>query len=138
MEFIEAKSMKTEKPYLETQFEIDTVSPVLEKLADLEEKIDANAKPVDEKEDILRTMKVTTDVLEKILAKAGVKKGNNADATDLSKLIAYLTGFSSNTIRQRFSNKEELTSAHSQEIKNINQLLKKLNLEIVIDYNKYR
>lgn len=84
-----------------------------------------------------RTMKITTDVLVKLLDKAGINE-NNSDKTKIAKLISYITGFSENTIRQRLSNREELTSKHKDEIEKVNKILSGLNTEISIKYNKNR
>jgi len=84
-----------------------------------------------------RTMKVTTDVLMKLLDKAGVNE-NNSDKTKMAKLIGYITGFSENTIRQRITNQEELTSNHKDEVEKINKTLSELNIEISIKYNNKR
>lgn len=96
--------------------------------------IQADSVEIDKRSTEIRTQKVTTDVLVEILAKSGVKKGNTADATKMSKLIAYLTGYSAETIRQRLSNKEELTKKHKVEVDKINQIFKELNLDITIKY----
>ena len=84
-----------------------------------------------------RTMKVTTDVLIELLDKAGFNE-NNSDKTKISKFIAYITGFSENTIRQRMTNREELTSKHKDEVEKINKILSELNIDISIKYNKKR
>lgn len=84
-----------------------------------------------------RTMKITTDVLVELLNKTGINE-NNSDKTKIAKLISYITGFSENTIRQRLSNKEELTSNHKDEIERINKILSGLNTGISIKYNKNR
>lgn len=84
-----------------------------------------------------RTMKITTDVLVELLNKTGINE-NNSDKTKIAKLISYITGFSENTIRQRLSNREELTSKHKDEIERINKILSGLNTGISIKYNKNR
>ena len=89
-------------------------------------------------EDGKRTMKVTTDVLIGILEKINVKKNDTVDATKISEFISYITGYSVNTIRQRLSNKEELTSSHRNEVEKVKQLLKILNIEMSITYNNQR
>lgn len=94
----------------------------------------SNTKEIERKD---RTMKVTTDVLEDILRQLDVDR-NKTDGTKIAKFISYITGFSVNTIRQRFSNKEELTNSHREEIEKVNKLLKDINLEITITYNKQR
>lgn len=84
-----------------------------------------------------RTMKITTDVLVRLLDKTGINE-NNSDKTKIAKLISYITGFSENTIRQRLSNQEELTSKHKDEIERVNKILSGLNIGISIKYNKNR
>lgn len=84
-----------------------------------------------------RSMKVTTDVLVEMLKKMGIN-GANSDKTNIARLISYLTGYSENTIRQRLSNYEELTSVHKIEVDNINKILKELNSNISIKYNNNR
>lgn len=84
-----------------------------------------------------RTMKVTTDVLMELLNKAGINE-NNSDKTKIAKLIAYITGFSENTIRQRITNREELTSKHKDAVEKVNKLLSELNTGTSIKYNKNR
>lgn len=84
-----------------------------------------------------RTMKVTTDVLYEILKKAGINE-NTADKTVISNLISHLTEYSSEQIRQRLSNTEELTSRHKNEVDKVNGILNKLNTNISIKYNNNR
>ena len=84
-----------------------------------------------------RTMKITTDVLVRLLDKIGINEVNS-DKTKIAKLISYITGFSENTIRQRLSNQEELTSKHKDEIERVNKILSGLNIGISIKYNKNR
>jgi len=84
----------------------------------------------------IRTMKVTTDVLEEILKMIGVTAAN-AQITKISELVSYLTGFSKHTIRQRLTKPEGYTSHQGEEIDKINKLLKDLKIKISIEYNKY-
>jgi hypothetical protein len=94
-----------------------------------------NAEEDKEEKSDGRTMKVTTDVLMNILKLAGINN-NNADKTQIANLIGYLTGYSNQTIRQRLTNSEELTSRHKSEVDKVNQILKKINSTISIRYNK--
>lgn len=84
-----------------------------------------------------RTQKVTTDVMLKILKMANISPLSD-DKTKIARLISYLTNFSVESIRQRMSNYEELTSYHKDEVENINKILSDLNIAITIDYNKSR
>lgn len=90
-----------------------------------------------EKSDTKRTLKVTTDVLVLILQKAGISIASD-DKAKIARLVGYITGFSDEKIRQRLSNPDELTSYHKDEVENINKILKDLNINISIDYNKHR
>jgi hypothetical protein len=60
------------------------------------------------------------------------------DKAKMARLISYLTGFSVERIRQRLSNTDELTSRHKDEVDTINKILKDLNLDESIKYNKQR
>jgi hypothetical protein len=90
-----------------------------------------------EKSKTKRTFKVTTDVLMLLLQQAGISAASD-DKAKMARLIAYLTDFSDEKIRQRLSNTEELTSYHREEIENINKILKELNSNISIAYNSKR
>lgn len=84
-----------------------------------------------------RTLKVTTDVLVEILNQ--LKIGENvSDKTKIARFISYITDYSKDTIRQRLSNKEELTSSHLEEIEFVNKLLKDINSSITISCNNRR
>ena len=85
-----------------------------------------------------RTMKVTTNVLVKLLKLLDIEKNKNADGTKIANFIHYITGYSQNTIRMQLTNEEELTSSHEEEIEKVNHLLKDLNINISIIYNKQR
>lgn len=91
----------------------------------------------EEKRKAKRTQKVTTDVLMLILQKAGISTMSD-DKAKIARLIGYLTDFSEEKIRQRLSNSDELTSYHKEEVENINKILKELNTNISIIYNKHR
>lgn len=80
----------------------------------------------------VRTQKVVTNVLFAILKKAGMG-GDSIDynKTDVADLIHYLTGFSSNTIRQTLTY-PRTTSSSNKEVKIAKALLKKVNLELSI------
>ncbi len=90
-----------------------------------------------EKSGTKRTQKVTTDVLLAILQQTGISAISD-DKTKMARLIAYLTDFSEEKIRQRLSNTEELTSYHREEVETINKILAELNGNISIKYNKQR
>ena len=90
-----------------------------------------------EKSDTKRTLKVTTDVLVLILQKAGISIASD-DKAKIARLIGYITDFSDEKIRQRLSNSDELTSYHKEEVENINKILKDLNIDISMTYNKNR
>jgi len=118
------------------------------RILDLEKQLNESAKKteiaegnqlsLEQAKDGKRTMKVTTDVLIKILEKIDVKKNDTADATKISDFISYVTGFSAETIRQRLSNTEELTNYHREEVEKVNKLLNELRVGISIKYNTYR
>jgi len=84
-----------------------------------------------------RTFKVTTDVMMLLLKKASICATSD-DKAKMARLISYLTGFSVERIRQRLSNTDELTSRHKDEVDTINKILKDLNLDESIKYNKQR
>jgi len=83
-----------------------------------------------------RTLKVTTDVIIALLKEAGYVANN--DNTKIARLISYLTGFSEEKIRQRFSYPDELTSYHKEEVEIVNKILADINSQISIKYNKQR
>lgn len=83
-----------------------------------------------------RTMKVTSDTVLVLLK--GLKAVQNADNTVIAAFTNYLTGFSTEKIRQRLSNAEELTSSHKKEVEYVNDLLSKLNINNSLTYNKHR
>ncbi|MDR0873206.1 MAG: hypothetical protein LBN27_07045 [Prevotellaceae bacterium] len=98
--------------------------------------INADEETTNEKQETKRTLKVTTDVLIAILKKAGFTA--NSDNTKLARLISYLTDFSEEKIRQRFTYTDELTSYHKAEVEAINKILADINANISIEYNKQR
>ncbi|OAV72231.1 hypothetical protein Barb4_00019 [Bacteroidales bacterium Barb4] len=81
------------------------------------------------------TMKVTTQVMEILLKKSGVDS-SNADKTKIATFISYITGNSENTIRTHLSKHDEFTSAQKDEIEKVNKMLKDLNIEETLKYNK--
>ena len=101
----------------------------------LERKIEATESA--EKSGTKRTQKVTTDVLLSLLQQAGISAVSD-DKAKMARLIAYLTDFSEEKIRQRLSNSEELTSYHREEVEGINKIFVELNSNISIKYNKQR
>ncbi len=94
-------------------------------------------KDYPEKSGTKRTLKATTDVLMLLLEKSGISAGSD-DKAKIARLIAYLTDFSEEKIRQRLSNPEELTSYHREEVETVNKILAELNSNISIKYNKQR
>ncbi|MDR1371642.1 MAG: hypothetical protein LBJ17_00745 [Dysgonamonadaceae bacterium] len=84
-----------------------------------------------------RTFKVTTDVMMLLLKKSGICSTSD-DKAKMARLISYLTGFSVERIRQRLSNTDELTSRHKDEVDTVNKILKDLNFDVSIRYNKKR
>lgn len=83
-----------------------------------------------------RTMKVTTIVLLEILKKLDITRVSS-NATTISELISYLSGYSHHRVRQWLSSSylEVLSAkAHKKEVDRINQLLRDLNLDITIEY----
>lgn len=79
------------------------------------------------------TQKVITNYLFAILKKAGM--GNETvdyNKTDVANLIHYFTGLSSNTIRTTLTY-PRLSSSSSKEVKRVEALLKKVNLDITIE-----
>ena len=84
-----------------------------------------------------RSLKVTTDVLSKLLQQAGIS-AVSTDKAKMARLIGYLSGFSDEKIRKRLSNPEELTSYHKEEVEYINNILSSVKCEISIKYNKHR
>jgi hypothetical protein len=98
--------------------------------------INADEEPANEKQEHKRTLKVTTDVLIELLKKAGLLA--SSDNTKIAKLISYLTGFSEEKIRQRFTYTDELTSYHKAEVETVNKILSDINSNISIEYNKQR
>ena len=103
----------------------------------LQQPPDTSEKDNPEKNGTKRTQKVTTDVLLAILQQTGISAISD-DKTKMARLIAYLTDFSEEKIRQRLSNPEELTSYHREEAETINKILAELNSNISIKYNKQR
>jgi hypothetical protein len=99
--------------------------------------IGTESRNVEDSEQTQRTLKVTADVLLSILNKSGISSLSD-DKAKIARLIGYLTGFSVERIRQRLSNTEELTSRHKDEVEFVNKLLKELNSDISITYNKQR
>jgi hypothetical protein len=99
--------------------------------------IGATSQDITNTEQTQRTLKITADVLLSILNKSGISSLSD-DKKKIARLIGYLTGFSTERIRQRLSNTEELTSRHKDEVEYVNKLLKELNCDISITYNKKR
>jgi hypothetical protein len=98
--------------------------------------INADEETANEKQEHKRTFKVTTDVLIALFKKAGLLA--SSDNTKIAKLIGYLTGFSEEKIRQRFTYTDELTSYHKAEVEAVNKILDDINANISIKYNKQR
>jgi hypothetical protein len=72
-----------------------------------------------------------------LLKKSGICAASD-DKAKMARLISYLTGFSAERIRQRLSNTYELTSRHKDEVDAVNKILKDLNFDVSIKYNKQR
>ncbi len=85
----------------------------------LQQPPDTFEKDYPEKSGTKRTLKATTDVLMLLLEKSGISAGSD-DKAKIARLIAYLTDFSEEKIRQRLSNPEELTSYHREEVETVN------------------
>ena len=79
------------------------------------------------------TQKVITNYMFAILKKAGMgKETADYNKTDVANLIHYFTGLSSNTIRTTLTY-PRLSSSSSKEVKKVEALLKKINLDISIE-----
>jgi hypothetical protein len=115
----------------------DDICGNLERKIQLLKQADKSDDDANNKSDTKRTQKVTTDTLMLILEKAGISAALD-DKAKIARLIGYLTDFSEEKIRQRLSNSDELTSYHKEEVENINKILKELNTNISIIYNKHR
>ena len=112
------------------QLEIDKIKEIQAITPNSSESdIDTGATPK-------RTMKVTSDTVFLLLKE--LKAIQNTDNTVIAAFINYLTGFSSEKIRQRLSNTEELTISHKKEVEFVNELLSKLNINNSLTYNKRR
>ena len=109
----------------------------LERKIQLLKQANSTEDDSNEKSDTKRTQKVTTDALMLILEKAGISAMSD-DKAKIARLISYITDFSEERIRQRLSNPDELTSYHKDEVENISKMLKDLNVNISITYNKQR
>ncbi len=116
---------------------IQQISDEIELIKKTQELLIQRTEPT-EKSNVttFRCLKVTTDTLLILFKKAGILQ--NADNTKIANLISYLTGFSAETIRKRLSNTDELTSRHKEEVEYINNILKALNIDETIKYNKQR
>ena len=101
-------------------------------VAELREQLESFSVEDENDEPDERTQKVVTNYLFSILKKAGMgNETTDYNKTDVSELIHYITGFSSNTIRQTLTY-PRLTSAAEKEVKKAAALLKKVNLDISI------
>lgn len=101
-------------------------------VAELREQLQAFSEEDSADEVGVRTQKVVTNYLFSILKKAGL--GNETvdyNKTDVADLIHYLTGFSTNTIRTTLTY-PRTSSSSSKEVKKVEALLKKVNLDISI------
>ena len=107
------------------------------KIQILQQATETPEKDNSEKSRTKRTQKVTTDVLMSLLQKSGISAVSD-DKAKMARLIAYLTDFSEEKIRQRLSITDELTSYHREEIETVNKILAELNSDISIKYNKQR
>ncbi len=103
-----------------------------ELVCQLQEQLKSYSGEDDNDEPDERTQKVVTNYLFSILKKAGMgNETTDYNKTDVSELIHYFTGFSSNTIRQTLTY-PRLTSAAKKEVMKAAALLKKVNLDISI------
>ena len=109
----------------------------IDKIRELQTLSIGNEEEISEKGYAKRTFKVTTDVLMLLLQQAGISAASD-DKAKIARLIGYLTNFSEEKIRQRLSNPDELTSYHKDEVENINKILKDLNANMSVIYNKQR
>ena len=103
-----------------------------EEVKQLKEQLAAVSEEDEQDEPNERTQKVVTNYLFSILKKAGM--GNDTsdfNKTDVADLIHYLTGFSTNTIRTTLTY-PRTSSSSSKEVKKVEALLKKVNLNISI------
>ena len=107
------------------------------KIQILQQATETPEKDNSEKNGTKRTQKVTTDVLMFLLQKSGISAVSD-DKAKMARLIAYLTDFSEEKIRQRLSTTDELTSYHREEVETVNKILAELNSDISIKYNKQR
>ncbi len=107
------------------------------KIQILQQATETPEKDNSEKSRTKRTQKVTTDVLMSLLQKSGISAISD-DKAKMARLIAYLTDFSEEKIRQRLSTTDELTSYHREEVETVNKILAELNSDISIKYNKQR
>ncbi len=107
------------------------------KIQILQQATETPEKDNSEKNGTKRTQKVTTDVLMSLLQKSGISAVSD-DKAKMARLIAYLTDFSEEKIRQRLSTTDELTSYHREEVETVNKILAELNSDISIKYNKQR
>ena len=110
------------------QLEINKIKEI-QSIPQSNSDIDATSTPK-------RTMKVTSDTILLLLKE--LKVTQTTDNTVIAAFVNYLTGFSTEKIRQRLSNTEELTSRHKTEVEFVNELLSKLNINKSITYNKNR
>lgn len=82
-----------------------------------------------------RTLKVVTDTMQILVKKAGLSQMDN---TKLSKLMGYISGFSSEKIRQRLSINESIPPQNKDEVDNVNRLLHSVSIEESINIRKQR
>lgn len=77
-----------------------------------------------------RTRKVTTTVIQKLLAPKLAANGKEHTMSDLAKVIGYLTNYSPEKIRQDLSDPNLLTSAHKKEVAEVNKLFKDIGIDL--------
>lgn len=103
----------------------------IEKIEAIEE-VDART-PMDYTESP-RTLKVVSDTLYAILKEAKLTQNN--DNTKISKVMGYISGFSSEKIRQRLSSSEIIPAKNKDEVDQANKLLSSISVSESIKINK--
>lgn len=106
------------------QIEIDKIEAI--------EAIDART-PMDYTEGP-RTLKVVSDTLFAIFKEAKLVQTN--DNTKISKIMGYITGFSSEKIRQRLSSSDIIPAKNKDEVDQANKLLSGISVKESIKINK--
>lgn len=82
-----------------------------------------------------RTLVVSSEVMLILLKQAGITE-NNSVKWAMVRLIAYVTGYSENTIKQHLTYRRRPKSCHRDEVELVNQFLDKLNISESVSYDK--